>query len=148
MQSIFLANSSKSASSSDWLIYLGVGQKDKPFDKSNISLSVRTLLLRLDHDLAPRCTILLPRCTIFNPKMHCLHLARLEYLEQYFRMQKTKTGVTRLYCHNIQVGKVERDEFILMAGTNIIEIKNENDLIIIEKMDSKDIVDNIFFFPS
>ena len=35
-----------------------------------------------------------------------------------------------------------------MAGTIIIEIKNENDLIILEKMDGEDIVVNISFFPS
>ena len=35
-----------------------------------------------------------------------------------------------------------------MAGTIIIEMKNENDLIIVEKMDSEDIVANISLFPS
>ena len=35
-----------------------------------------------------------------------------------------------------------------MSDTIIIEIKNENDLIILEKMDSEDIVGNISFFPS
>ena len=35
-----------------------------------------------------------------------------------------------------------------MAGTIIIEIKNENDLIILEKMDSEDIVGKISFFLS
>ena len=35
-----------------------------------------------------------------------------------------------------------------MSDTIIIEIKNGNDLIILEKMDSDDIVVNIFFFRS
>ena len=35
-----------------------------------------------------------------------------------------------------------------MSGTIIIEIKNENDLIILEKMDSEDIVANISLFSS